>query len=296
MRKKWLIALLGMLAATLIGAVLYLLPAHMQVRDVRPSLPDASALRALTESDNKPVRVSAVLTSSQRSLRGSIGHHAVVVEWADGRLFLIDAGMDAENAAEFGRLMELLWSSDPAEFHTTVFDALGERSSQVAAVGFTHLHIDHVQGIELACASEPPFVVVQSRHQRELQNMNTEESATILESCPRGEPIDAGNLTEVPGFPGLAIYALGGHTPGSTLFAVAVDDQVLLFPGDITNAKSDLIHDRDKGFVYSFLLVPEDTARTRDLRSWLRDMQDQADIHVYVSHDLADMRELNRRF
>ena len=49
---------------------------------------------------------------------------------------------------------------------------------------------------------------------------------------------------------------IGGHTPGSTLFAVADGGRLLLFTGDITNSKADILENRGKGFVYSYLLVP----------------------------------------
>jgi glyoxylase-like metal-dependent hydrolase (beta-lactamase superfamily II) len=87
-------------------------------------------------------------------------------------------------------------------------------------------------------------------------------------------------------FPGLGVVALGGHTPGSTLFAVASQGKLWLFSGDTTNSKADLLDDRGKNFVYSTFLVPENTDRTAALRAWLRDLDAKPDIEVIVSHDL----------
>ncbi len=293
MVKKILGVLLGLIVLMILGLTFYLLPAHLQIRTAHPPLPPAASLRTLTESADKPVRVSAILTSSQSGPVASIGHHSVVVEWADGRIFLIDAGMDEANSIEFGQLMETLMRSDPAEFHSGVFDALADRSARVKGVGFTHLHIDHVQGIEAACAGAPPFVVVQSVRQRKLHNLHTEEGAAIVQRCPAAESVSADSPVELDGFPGLALLSLGGHTPGSTLFAVALGERILLFPGDITNSKQDLVDDAGKGFFYSYLVVPEDTDRTRELRAWLRALAEEPDMSVYVSHDLEDMSALN---
>ena len=103
----------------------------------------------------------------------------MVIEWADGRIFLIDAGMDKANAIQFGKLLEWMWSATPAQFHTTAFAALGDKVNKVEAVGFTHLHIDHTQGVAAPCTNSPGFEVVQSKAQRSLQNMNTQEGAAI---------------------------------------------------------------------------------------------------------------------
>ena len=55
----------------------------------------------------------------------------------------------------------------------------------------------------------------------------------------------------VDGFPGLGIVALGGHTPGSTLFVIATTDRLWILSGDIVNSKSEMVEDVGKGFLYS---------------------------------------------
>jgi phosphoribosyl 1,2-cyclic phosphodiesterase len=42
-------------------------------------------------------------------------------------------------------------SADNATIRTTVSDALGSEINDIAGVGFTHLHIDHTQGLENFC-------------------------------------------------------------------------------------------------------------------------------------------------
>lgn len=96
-------------------------------------------------------------------------------------------------------------------------------------------------------------------------------------------------MMAVEGFPGLGVVALGGHTPGSTLFVIAVEGRVWLLSGDITNSKADLLSDTGKGFFYSYVLVPEHSARSGMLRSWLGRLDANRDMTVVVSHDLADI-------
>ncbi|MFT4521043.1 MAG: ABC-type sulfate/molybdate transport systems ATPase subunit, partial [Halioglobus sp.] len=48
---------------------------------------------------------------------------------------------------------------------------------------------------------------------------------------------------------------------------------------------------KGKGWVYSNLLVPEDTARTAQLRQWLRALSKRPEVVVVVSHDLGDIQD-----
>ena len=276
------------------GLLVFLLPAHLQVREVSPDLPSDESLRELLRADNAPVRVSYIATSSQRYEGGLLGHNSVFIEWANGDLVMIDAGMDKPQALEFGELMQSLSGGEDPIVLGTISQLLGEDVSRVKAVGFTHLHIDHTQGLLNFCdARGAGALSLQLDYQRELHNFNTEEGGDIVaQSCLRPLDITGAGLVGVDQFPGLAMYPLGGHTPGSTLFAVADGDRLLLFTGDITNSKSDLVNNKDKSAIYSYLLVPENTTRTAQLREWLRKLDNNDDMQVVVSHDIQDMAEI----
>ena len=280
----------GILVTVLVMAA-FLLPAHLQVREIRPELPSDEALRALLSVDNKPARVSYISTSTQRSDAGLLGHNSVMVEWANGDMLMIDVGMDESHALEFGELMKSVLGAEDPVVNGSISELLGEDISRVKAVGFTHLHIDHTQGLIGFCnASATGALGLQLNYQRELHNFNTEEGADIVaQSCLSPLDISGNGLLSLDQFPGVGMYPLGGHTPGSTLFAVADGDRLLLFSGDITNSKSDLVNNKGKGTIYSYLLVPEDTARTAQLREWLGKLNDYDDIDVVVSHDVQDM-------
>jgi glyoxylase-like metal-dependent hydrolase (beta-lactamase superfamily II) len=277
------------LSLAILAAAVLLVPAHLQVRGVAPALPDTAALRALLNEVDAPVLIHVINTSSQRSAVGLLAHTVVVVEWENGNLFMIDAGMDGPAAAEFGKLMETALGADPAVSHGTIAELLGDRIQRVKGVGFTHLHIDHTQGIESFCASRGAGArVYQVEPQRSLHNFNTKEGAGLVrDSCLTQETVSGQGLAYIDAFPGLGMAALGGHTPGSTLFAVAVNGKLWLLSGDTTNTKADLLSNIGKGFLYSYLLVPENTDRTEQLRRWLAALDAEDDIEVIVSHDLA---------
>lgn len=132
--------------------------------------------------------------------------------------------------------------------------------------------------------------VFQTSWQANLHNFNTVESAAIVaDSCLAPGTLGDGAVKTVEGFPGLGLVALGGHTPGSTLFAIAVEDRLWLLSGDISNTKADLLSNTGKGFLYSYLIVPEHARRSDELRSWLGRLDANEDTTVIVSHDLPDI-------
>jgi len=283
---------LGILLILIALLAMFLLPQHLQIRQVNPPLLSEQSLRGLLEVPNGPTDVRFLTTSTQEGGIGLLSHNSVLIEWSNGDMVMIDAGMDVEAAIEFG---ELLKSMGPAEDVTVLGEIgqmLGADISRVKAVGFTHLHIDHTQGLVNFCkARGEGALALQTGYQHKLQNFNTEEGAEIISrSCLKADVRDGDGLIEFDRFPGLAMYPLGGHTPGSTLFVVAHGDRLLLFSGDITNNKADILNDQGKGFLYSYLFVPENTARTGQLRDWLRSLNQQDDIEVVVSHDLNDVQ------
>lgn len=289
--------LLFVLVIAAVGITLTVMPAHQQIRTVAPALPNAEEIRRAVYQNNKPISVSYVATSSQKAGDRLLVHPSIVVQWANGDLFLIDAGMDAEGAKDFGKTMQLLWGADEAIAYPSVADTLGNAVSQVKGIGFTHLHIDHTQGVKELCKARknlglPALAAYQTSYQNELHNLHTQEGAELVNnSCLKPLPLNKDGINTLSNFNGLVMVPLGGHTPGSTLFAVAVGRQILLFAGDITNTKADLRANRGKGFFYSNLAVPEDTQRLEALREWLNQLASEPDMSVIVAHDLGDLRQ-----
>jgi glyoxylase-like metal-dependent hydrolase (beta-lactamase superfamily II) len=276
----------------LLGAALFWIPPHVQTRRIAPPLPSRDELRGLLAVAGGPTRVRTLTIASQPSPRGTIGHTVFLAEWPDGRAFMLDAGMDHAAADDFAGMLKTMAGAGEAAFFGDVADQLGADLQRVQGVGFTHLHIDHTQGVGAFCKARGQGAAVYQTHwQIEEHNFNTREGAKIIaDSClePRALAGDGG-LLAVPGFPGLAVVALGGHTPDSTLFALAVQGRLWLFSGDTTNTKASLLNDVGKGFLYSYVLVPENTARTHELRQWLAKLDAEDDISVVVSHDLDDI-------
>ena len=276
-----------------LGLAFLLVPAHVQVRSVSSGIPSDDALHALRRTDG-PISIQYINTSEQDLGVGTLTHSVFVLTWPDGSRFMIDAGMSESEAVQFAGLIKTILGGQDPVIHGNIGDLLGPDIDSIEAVGFTHLHIDHTEGIEAFCDSradsEGPKLI-QTEDQRLKHNFNTAESAEILAgSClTAADAIPGQQLSEIPGFPGLGILSLGGHTPGSTLFAAWLDDQLFLFSGDITNTKTEIRENTGKGLIYSNFLVPEDTDRTLELRNWLKMQDDRPNVRVVVSHDLEDI-------
>jgi glyoxylase-like metal-dependent hydrolase (beta-lactamase superfamily II) len=288
--RKLLIVIAGLLALCVCALLLFIAPAHWQIRHIEPALPEWGALDAALNTSGGPVKISVINTATQPTSFGLLGHPAVLIEWADGRRFMIDTGMPPELAVAFGEPMELL-GAGPTATHGAVAIQLGESVESVRGIAFTHLHSDHTDGLPGVCeAQKHPATVYQTALQREELNYSTKLGLVALDAavCPR-EVLPQGVIKPVPGFPGLVAISLGGHTPGSTLYAARVGDKTWLFSGDITNDRRSLLEDLPKPWWYSALIVPENTERNAQLRAWFRSLDDRTAVTVLPAHDIAAM-------
>jgi glyoxylase-like metal-dependent hydrolase (beta-lactamase superfamily II) len=283
--------ILGVVAVILLAPIALLLPAHLQVRSVEPTLPSVAQLRALLNQANGPVSIRYVNTSDQQLPVGTLTHSVFLVEWANGDMLMIDTGMSVAAAREFGDRLNSLLGGSPPVVHGTIAQLVGNDVQRVRGVGYTHLHSDHSEGTNEFCAARGTGAQwVRTEFQASEHNFNTKAGARLIAaSCLQGDSLHGDGILHSAQFPSVGIVALGGHTPDSTLFAVPVGNTLYLLSGDIVNSKSDLDSDIGKGWVYSYVLVPEHVPRSAMLRRWLKELDAEPDMRVIVSHDLRDI-------
>jgi glyoxylase-like metal-dependent hydrolase (beta-lactamase superfamily II) len=294
-----------LLLAVFLGFVLFLaivlVPPHIQTRQIAPSLPNKSDILALGMAGDGPNQLSYILTANQDVPRygpnGKLGHSTFVAEWPNGDIFMVDTGMDKDGSDKFSALMKKIAKASDAQFNGPVSELLGAAAARIRGMGFTHLHIDHTQGLSSFCKAHdqnkhPDILVFQTQSQQAKHNFNTKEGAEIVRtSCLTPGALLDGPIKTSEAFPGLGIIPVGGHTPGSTIYIVPTPDHIWILSGDTTSTRDHLIHDRGKGFLYSYIMVPENTAQTKRLRHWLVELDKDENISVIVSHDAAALAQ-----
>ncbi|MCW5890485.1 MAG: MBL fold metallo-hydrolase [bacterium] len=300
--RLFLRAFLGLVLLLVIVAAGGVIWARRSLEGERRFPPAAAEVLALDGQDAGPTRIWWINTAHQPMPRAAVlepdrdptpnapyvmSHPSFVLEWADGKLLLVDTGMTAAGAVSFGRPLEWLGDAQPMEPLADVAQRLGGAKSRVAGVVFTHLHTDHTGGLGVLCEGGPAEIpVFMSTPQAERPNYTTRPGLREVHAatCARVTPIGDSGLLALPGFPGVAVVPAAGHTPGSQVVLAKVGDTRYAFAGDLANALDGITHDVPKPWLYSLLVVPEDTAWLAGQRRWLRELAQQG-VVVLPAHD-----------
>ena len=300
---------------TIAGAAAGLVWMHLVVQREHAPLPLVSDVLDFATATDAPTKVWVIETARQTTPRSAVldpgtdpkpgapyvmTHPSFILEWADGRLLLIDLGMTRAGAIKFGGPMESLVGAPPIEPLTTVAGALGEAVSRVKGIVFTHLHIDHVDGLRDLCPRVlHPLKVFMTGPQLDTWTLFTAEGKNLVETSGCTDRVRIGGAPLIPleGFPGVGVIAAGGHTPGSQAIVAVVRDPAgtvkrYVFSGDITNTIDGVRGDVSKPLLYRLILVPEDDDRLGELRRYLRALESEHQVAIVVSHDQLHLQSL----
>lgn len=312
--KKLILGLLGLIVLAVLVAGAGLLWAHLSLRGERPALPSPDRVAtALSVDAERPVSLRWINTASQDMPRSAVlepeldptpdapyrmSHPSFVLEWEDGRILLVDVGMTPEQAKSFGSPAELV-GARPIEPHEPTATRLGSRRDDVAGIVFSHMHVDHVQGVVALCEDRrEPLRVFGTKGQLVRTNYTTQPARdTVGEaSCVELVAVDgASPLIDLEGFPGVRVIEAAGHTPGSQVVVAEVDDgsgpKRYVFTGDVANARDGIRLDLPKPWTYSAFIVPEDTERLGEVRRFVRTLNEDHGFTVLVPHDERAIEE-----
>jgi glyoxylase-like metal-dependent hydrolase (beta-lactamase superfamily II) len=296
------------LALALAAAAAGLALAHREIRARDPELPSDAELLALAAAPGGPVEAAWHETSHQAMPRARVlepsqdpdpnapyvmSHPSFALAWPDGRVLLVDLGMEREAALAFGRPLE--WAgAEPAVFESGAASALGPAAERVAGALFTHLHSDHVEGVRALCTARggAALPVFQAAAQAELANFTTRPGRKLLAEagCAAPARLPAGRLAPLAGFPGVAVVDAAGHTPGSqVVLAVLSSGRRLAFTGDVANHVEGIRKNVPKPALYSLLVVPESPGRLERVRGWLGRLERELGFELVVTHDRAQL-------
>ncbi len=307
MLRRIVLAIVFLVLVLLGFAAVGLFLAKRAIVALAPPLPSAQEVLAFDEAADLPVGISWLNTASQPMPRSGViepsldptpkspyvmSHPAFVLQWVDGRVFLIDLGMEPEAAVSFGKPIRWLSGASDMKPLGPTAERLGPALGRVAGVAFTHEHTDHTQGAGALCRLHPaPIALFQGRLSVEETNYTTRPGHEILREAKCLEPqvLDGGPLVAVPGFPGLAFFAAAGHTPGSQVFVAHVRGaegvRTFAFVGDVVNQIDGVRQNLPKPRMYSVVMVPESTERLDQVRRFLAGLERDHGVTLLVSHD-----------
>lgn len=311
MLRRVLLVLGALVGLGLVFVVGGLFLAGRAIRALDPEVPSLDEILTYDPAADLPVRISWLNTASQKMPRSAVldpgedptpdapyimGHTVFALEWSDGRIFLVDAGMDEQAALAFGGPIETFSGGEPIVPHGSVARKLGPSLRRVVGIAFTHEHTDHTNGVaELCRAHDRAIPLFQNRLQVEESNYTTRPGLEQLANaaCLKPELVDGGPLHRVRGFAGLSFFAAAGHTPGSQIFIAHVrgSDGVRTYAltGDVVNQIDGVRRNIPKPTLYSLVIVPESPARLDELRRLLAELERDHGVTLLVSHDLLSL-------
>jgi len=299
--------LIGIAIAGYAGLLLY---TRFDIESVRPELPEPTAVLELQSENGLARELTVIETAVQAMPRSAVidpgvdpdpdapyvmTHPAFPVAWPDGRILLVDAGMDADTAVSFGAPLATLAGAEPIRPLAVVAESLGGRLEAVDGVVFTHLHQDHVDGMQEICAGRSkPLRVFQTPLQADRGNFTTLPGRGLLDDleCVELVRLDEGPMAAIPGFPGVRVVNAAGHTPGSQVVVIPVAGKdgirTFVIAGDVVNHRAAIDENLPKPRLYRTLLVPESEPRLETVRRWLKNLGDHG-LEIVVSHDRASI-------
>lgn len=248
----------------------------------RPIPIDALRRAAQALPGQKPVAVQYV-ASAVRRVPGTVlvaggGLKSVATGAISYRLvtpggdMIIDSGIDGRQARSMGFM-----ASNAAAQH--VIDGWMRAARTIV---FTHEHLDHVGGFiaSPAFAQLAPKAVLRSEQVAEIYTIAPGAAKHL-----RQKPV-SGDITPVA--PGVVLLRTPGHTPGSQMIYVRLQDgREFLFTGDTASLKRNVSWLRPRSRLVADWLAPED--RTAVI-GWLKGLADlerrNPGLTLVYSHDL----------
>ncbi|NRA01724.1 MAG: MBL fold metallo-hydrolase [Myxococcales bacterium] len=200
--------------------------------------------------------------------------------YPDGEI-IVDSALDQELAREF---------AEDAPFSEDAYASLQRAMLRADAIVITHEHLDHIGGIARAESFddlEPRLLL--SRDQLENAQELT-RSGFPERKAAMMQPLDYQKYHIVA--PGVVLIKAPGHTPGSQLVYVQLEDgREFLFVGDVAWHMDNVRELTGRPRLISDFVLGEDREVVLGQLRTLHDLMGSEKIHLVVSHDAEQLDE-----
>jgi glyoxylase-like metal-dependent hydrolase (beta-lactamase superfamily II) len=292
-----LLALLVLLGAGVFVAKRYLLDTASVPPRSRERI-ELGELRGLARSISGalPVRINSELVGESTVPEvaviagGGFGPHPMVltayqVVYSDGSSVIIDTAMDRDLSDEL---------SPDRTFYLERFSAVQEGMRKATAIVVTHEHPDHIGGISRTPFPDDVLTRVVLTREQAGSTEQLEASRFEREALEQVQVIDAERTHALA--PGIVLIKAPGHTPGSLMVYVLLQDGgEFLFVGDIVWDMDNVTRLIGRPRLVTDYLLGELRGVVLEQIRMLHDFsRKNPDVHLVVSHDSSQYRSFQR--
>jgi len=257
---------------------------------------DLERLRALAGDEGLPLRINDELVS-ERNLPAAIvfgGAPLGELHPMVDRVFQIvtprgDVVVDAGLPPEMHASIDI---GGEGVHHADAWARVKRALAKAQRIVLTHEHPDHIAG--LASAADPEALKGALRWNRAQQANRTQlDRAAIPELLRRAEALELAEPQQL--VPGVVLVPAPGHTPGSQLVYVRLQDgRELLLVGDVAWHMEMVRELRYRPRLTTQLLIGEDRAAVMAQLRTLHELDAAGQVRVVASHDGAQREALVR--
>lgn len=207
------------------------------------------------------------------------GVHQIV--FPDG-FILVDAAFGPGAFGELTRFGE-------GKYDGGAFERVQRALEQARLVVLTHEHFDHLQGlgeVDVSAGLAERLLLNEEQH-------SSDEAQSLLSEALLGEIEPIVYASPHPIAPGVVLVRAAGHTPGSQIIYVRMEDErELLLVGDVVWHMDALRNLHYRPRLITDLILGEDRAAVMSQIRTLHDLLDLESLRIVVAHDAEQRREL----
>jgi len=273
------------LLVVIVGSVILAINIGEDVPEVSSYEIDIELVRELAQSsmDSLPERINNILIAQADFMYGQVivggGFETYVFDFSTFQLVYGDSSTVIIDAVHDSDVHEFAFPGAP--FYQDKFDEMQTALTAADLIVSTHEHFDHVGGV-LAAAVDPSLKS-KLRLTREQRDGLLAEDLVATDDLTNIEILEYETYLRVA--PGVVLIKSPGHTPGSQMVFVALEDgSEYMFAGDVVWSAENIKTLKSRSF-FSTFFGNEDAEQVSHQIRTISDIMTSEGVHIIVAHD-----------